>query len=871
MLHQDAIPPESSPPGQKKGWSRTDKVLFAGLVASVLIQGVAMGFVAANMQPDGKIGSSESDTVLMIIGSLQAVQLVLNVLIGAASLNLRAVWGSREEPSSLYAPDEASSASRRASLVGVIALFFMSVLMFTGLYALAIAFDDKSFSHLIIATTPGSASSGSDSALDDGMAGLDGSKPGSDGASGSTATSVGISTVFAIVFFSVETQSLVGLGDVVPTTVATELIALAQQVVGVCFSVFIIAQVLPVFGKDAESAARREEDETRRKRRQHERQHAMRRFQSLQRHREAQLRASQLEESALSGPQSREAPRQSTSHRRSRQCSGVIDAVDDDDDGKASPLRMQHHGVNVEDLDEMIAAGGSLDLQDVDDLVPSSALLAGVGGAGASARSGDSGLRKSASMHHRHRAESRSSGQAAGRGILVGSRAGRSAGIAHSWRDDEGSTASEAGSDDDSDTASMWSESSGTTDVTGTDYNDGEGTEDSMSNLGGAGLPGAGLGPPSSPGSSVRSQWSMLTPGSRPPHEGSGSRCTAAQVPRQIPNLPGSRLLGDARPRARRSTGFSSHYRDPGELGETPRTGWCGACWSAITHDGTVTTLRRWARRRLVLLSVALQLMIGAVLAADPQFEDVLEGRKGLTEVSVLWGAVVLQVLQVGVIVFTSVKFAARAWSVTVLVLLQAYVALILAYAGIYLLLFFIGNDEQAFSIPQRAWEDPNGGEEPVQSSSALLALAFEFVYFAFAVQTSVGFGDVAPQGWYARIACVSHILISLVFNSIVLGYGLAHIGQAARRREEVKRALIRGRELTTDLTDFDQPTAAEQRRAALAAGSAVQTVPPSPKRLGMGVLRRPTARRLSGGGILDLAPEVAAGGASNARKLRAI
>uniref|UniRef100_A0A7S0JY43 Potassium channel domain-containing protein n=2 Tax=Cafeteria roenbergensis TaxID=33653 RepID=A0A7S0JY43_CAFRO len=273
------------------------------------------------------------------------------------------------------------------------------------------------------------------------------------------------------------------------------------------------------------------------------------------------------------------------------------------------------------------------------------------------------------------------------------------------------------------------------------------------------------------------------------------------------------------------------------------RRGRCSWCWcsrpcqlrmrawgDAIVHDETVTLVRHWARNRLVLVSATLQLLVVGVVMADPGFSDVLRRQQGLGETGVLWGAVALQIAQVVLIVSTSLKFVARAWSVTVLVLLQAYLALVIAFGGIYLLIFLLGAGENAFTVPERAWQDPRGGEQPTQSGSVLLALVFEFMYFSFAVQSSTGFGDVAPSAWYARLACIAHILISTIFNSVVLGYGLAHIGEASRAREAVKRALIQGRPLPGA-----EPSSAAKPRAS-----------------GRVSLRINSRRRLSTGGVVQ-------------------
>jgi hypothetical protein len=213
---------------------------------------------------------------------------------------------------------------------------------------------------------------------------------------------------------------------------------------------------------------------------------------------------------------------------------------------------------------------------------------------------------------------------------------------------------------------------------------------------------------------------------------------------------------------------------------------------SSIVHDATVSAVRHWARRRLVLVTLLLQVVVLAVLVSDPAVDQVVLRSAGAQSVAPIAVAIVLQVIQVAVIVATSLKFVHYAWSLTVSAVFQAYLSLAIAFSGIYLLEFLLVPGVEAFAIPPRAWESLGGGEAPMQALPVLVSLAFEFLYFSLSIQTTVGFGDVVPTAWYSRLACMCHILISVLFNGIVLGYGLANIGEARRRREELKRSLRR-------------------------------------------------------------------------------
>lgn len=136
----------------------------------------------------------------------------------------------------------------------------------------------------------------------------------------------------------------------------------------------------------------------------------------------------------------------------------------------------------------------------------------------------------------------------------------------------------------------------------------------------------------------------------------------------------------------------------------------------------------------------------------------------------------------------TALKFIRRAWQLTVCFVLQSYIALVFAFAGVYLLLFFV--DQDSLYVPRRAWT--NQVDIPLAAASHpawfTVSLYWEFAYFALVVQSSVGFGDVYPLLWWSRLACTVHMVVAVVANVALLGFGLAHVGEAVAARQKKER-----------------------------------------------------------------------------------
>ena len=208
-------------------------------------------------------------------------------------------------------------------------------------------------------------------------------------------------------------------------------------------------------------------------------------------------------------------------------------------------------------------------------------------------------------------------------------------------------------------------------------------------------------------------------------------------------------------------------------------------CWQRLKRAPIVRRLRRAIRRYLLPVAIFCQLAWICVIWATSLPPDSVHTGKGHAQFDnpALWVALLWQSISVLILVVVSVKFVQEAWRLSVSFVVQVYLANAVTFAGFYLVLFLF--DPSGFHVPARALHPP--GDSPTRSFTnrtlRLWNLVFETFYFAMAAQSSAGLGDVYPLRWHTRLVCMVHMALSTLFNVIVLGFGLAHIGAGHSRR----------------------------------------------------------------------------------------
>jgi hypothetical protein len=122
----------------------------------------------------------------------------------------------------------------------------------------------------------------------------------------------------------------------------------------------------------------------------------------------------------------------------------------------------------------------------------------------------------------------------------------------------------------------------------------------------------------------------------------------------------------------------------------------------------------------------------------------------------------------------------------TISFLIQSYLSTVLLFGGVYFL-FFRFNPSAFHGIDH--WAHTYGDlSDPIYHHGFLLFL--RFVYFSSGVMTTCGFGDIVPSIWYSVFMVMLHQLISVAYNVVILGMGLAHFIRSTRIQTTTTRRI---------------------------------------------------------------------------------
>jgi hypothetical protein len=282
---------------------------------------------------------------------------------------------------------------------------------------------------------------------------------------------------------------------------------------------------------------------------------------------------------------------------------------------------------------------------------------------------------------------------------------------------------------------------------------------------------------------------------------------------------------------AARKGGRSAHHSSASQAGLT--LAGMRRNYSRMKHNQRVQRIRRFVRRWLLPLSLAVQLSNFLVIyLLDPSSvtstEKDLDG-KGQRKVQPLQAAIstLVQVVQMVAVVATSFKYVQRRHSsgASASFLLQSFLAVTCSFACIYATMYlFVHVQKRPFTVDlnkelhmpehcRRRGENSGAGagswdnatsmtlwlsnepfqlvtlsstEDPSIATGALnltLGVTIErLLYFSFTVMTTTGYGDVFATQWYSRVLVTLHMWIGVVYSSVILGFGMSKI---KRQRNE--------------------------------------------------------------------------------------
>jgi len=160
--------------------------------------------------------------------------------------------------------------------------------------------------------------------------------------------------------------------------------------------------------------------------------------------------------------------------------------------------------------------------------------------------------------------------------------------------------------------------------------------------------------------------------------------------------------------------------------------------------------------RHLFLFSFVWQLVNVLWIAI---FEEAANLTKN-QDILVMLVMILFQLIHMLLVFGTSIKLCRRVLhkEASPLFVAQSFMSSVLLYGGIYHMLNFTYPD--SFS----------GIDSPSH-----FVRAVNFLYYSTATMTTVGFGDITPNTWFAQLIVTSQMIVSVTFTVIIFAQGLAH------------------------------------------------------------------------------------------------
>ena len=181
--------------------------------------------------------------------------------------------------------------------------------------------------------------------------------------------------------------------------------------------------------------------------------------------------------------------------------------------------------------------------------------------------------------------------------------------------------------------------------------------------------------------------------------------------------------------------------------------------------------LRKAAIKWILPLTVVIQLVLLGLLVAAYGHSGHIFGANDDTTANAGHGVVnflclLFEFFQFCIVAISSIQIirVINAKDMSLLFLIQCYIALMTLFGGIYLTIYlFVGDKGFYFNPPGFDQTDQN-----------IFKTFGEMLWFSFVVMSTLGFGDVAPVHTAARIFVFTEMLMSVFFGIVVLGIAMA-------------------------------------------------------------------------------------------------
>ena len=216
---------------------------------------------------------------------------------------------------------------------------------------------------------------------------------------------------------------------------------------------------------------------------------------------------------------------------------------------------------------------------------------------------------------------------------------------------------------------------------------------------------------------------------------------------------------------------------------------------------------RRWCIRHLfwvtAVSSVLITLLLYAIPGGDP-FATLTsaDGSAYNIKIAVLSIMVFLESILAVVVMFVSFRLVRQINStdLSATFLIQSYLSTALLFGGIYFILYAATPHHQ-FS-------------RRFDAQTSIFEVLYIFLHFSFTVMTTTGFGDIYARGVIARGFVLVEMLVSILYNAVIIGLGTSQLidlqsAEAEKKFQEVKAEATHSRRASlTDHTELQQPEA---------------------------------------------------------------
>ena len=181
--------------------------------------------------------------------------------------------------------------------------------------------------------------------------------------------------------------------------------------------------------------------------------------------------------------------------------------------------------------------------------------------------------------------------------------------------------------------------------------------------------------------------------------------------------------------------------------------------------------MRKGALKYMLPLTVVIQLVLLGLLVAAYGHSGHIFGEDDDSSADAGHGVVnflclLFEFFQFCIVTISCIQIirVINAKDMSLLFLIQCYIALMTLFGGIYLTIYlFVGEEGFYFNPPGFDHTDQN-----------IFKTFGEMLWFSFVVMSTLGFGDVAPVHTAARIFVFTEMLMSVFFGIVVLGIAMA-------------------------------------------------------------------------------------------------